>query len=314
LVAGARGDGITGLGGRRAAVERATCRSGPRRVGSTGNRGGRARVSTGASSSASGALVAGARCNGITGLGGRRAAVERATGRSSPSTVGLTCAARGRAGVAGGAGNGTRGAVVGRPRSNCVSSLGRGLSTVTVRARVGAWGGRVDVITCRTRASVTCAGRGHVNASTRGVRSGAAATRGRVSGAAFFVHAHQIGGNIAGVAVASKASAGSSYIDARAVAAAGMARTAVDVGAGTLVVKVTHGTFTSIAIQRSSIINTHTISTSVVNTTISVSADAYRVCREAHLATDAWSADRHLHATKLRARGSGRVGEDNPVC
>ena len=164
-----------------------------------------------------------------------------------------------------GAGDGTCGPIVSRARSNSVSGLGRRCSTVTVGARVGTWDGRVDVITCRARASVTCAGRGHVRALTRGVRSGAAATRGRVSGAAFFVHAHQIGGNIAGVAVASKASAGSSYIDARAVAAAGIARTAVDVGAGTLVVKVTHGTFTRIAIQRSSIINTHTLSTSQYN-------------------------------------------------
>ena len=73
-------------------------------------------------------------------------------------------------------------------------------------------------------------------------------------------HTHQIGGDITGVAAASEPSARSSHIDARAVTAACIVGTTVDVDAGTSIVKVANGTFTRITAERShSSIDVHTI-------------------------------------------------------
>jgi hypothetical protein len=196
-------------------------------------------------------LVAGARGDGITGLGGRRAAVDGAAGRGGPSSIGLAYAAGGRTRITRGAGDCACGAVVGRARSNGISGLGRGSPAVTVRARGGTWSVRVHVKACRARARVARAWWGHIGAGTRGVSGGAAAARARVVGAAGLVHTHQIGGDITGVTGASKPSTGRSHIDALAVAAAGIVETTVDVDARADRVKVTRVTQTRIAIERS---------------------------------------------------------------
>jgi len=243
-------------------------------------------------------LVAGARGNDIIGLGRRRAAVERAARGSGPLAIGSAGNRRGRTGVTRCAGCSARRGVISRARIKGVTGLDRGSPAVTVRARGGTRGCRVNDKSCRARARKACARGRNVGASTGGVGSGAADGVVRAAG---LVHTHQIGGDITGVAGASKPSTGRSHIDARAVAAAGIVETTVDVDARADRVKITRVTLARIAIEGSYSIDAQTISAGVINAAISVYADTDRVCGEASLTTNARSAGRGQHACKPRA-------------
>ena len=191
-------------------------------------------------------MVAGARGNDIIGLGRRRAAVERAARGSGPLAIGSAGNRRGRTGVTRCAGCSARRGVISRARIKGVTGLDRGSPAVTVRARGGTRGCRVNDKSCRARARKACARGRNVGASTGGVGSGAADGVVRAAG---LVHTHQIGGDITGVAGASKPSTGRSHIDARAVAAAGIVETTVGVDARADRVKITRVTLARIAIE-----------------------------------------------------------------